>query len=261
MTGYINQLKLTAMCIIIVNKAGTLPKKTIYNCWDSNPDGAGLMYVDHAGKIVIDKELMKKKLFYQSYIHARKVTSGTIILHFRIGTSGKKDYVNCHPFEVNSQLSFCHNGIISETTLPGSPISDTVVFNIEYLQKLPENWLQSEVIKSLVSKFIGSSKLAFLDGSGQVTLINEHLGHWDEQLNNWYSNYSYVQDEYNFNTWILPTKKNKKARQWHEENVKYNSYRGDCCEYCGKVLISDREYNNGICDKCYGYFYSDIQPY
>lgn len=252
------------MCIIIVNKQGMLSKTALYNCWDSNPDGAGLMYAEN-GKIVIEKELMKKKLFYNLYRDIRKRHNDTIILHFRIGTSGKKDFVNCHPFEVNSDLAFCHNGIIPETTLPGSPISDTVVFNQNYLQKLPENWIESPVIKELIASFIGSSKLAFLHASGQVTLINSHLGHWDTMKENWYSNYSYIRDEYNFNTWVKPSKENKLARYWHEDNYKGYSlpslHEPSVCEYCGKPLFSKFDQDNGICRECYNYFYDEDAKY
>ncbi len=86
------------MCIIVLNTKEHLSKKILKVCWESNNDGAGLMYAIEE-KLNIFKELKDFNSFYDYYSTLRSEFKKTIIaLHFRIATSGNIDTNNIHPF-------------------------------------------------------------------------------------------------------------------------------------------------------------------
>jgi predicted glutamine amidotransferase len=177
------------MCIAILNqkKAGRLPKSQIKNSWDNNDMGAGLLW-DKGGKLNVFKtydydEFIDK---YNSLRDDKDV--GNIVLHFRIATSGYNGEHNLHPFLVNDNLGFVHNGVIQG--LGNKQFSDTYEFN-DMLKKFNHNFVNCDMTKYFISSYIGYSKLVFLDNEGRFTIINEELGKWVD--GNWYSNDSYKQ--------------------------------------------------------------------
>lgn len=173
------------MCIAILNTKSTLPSGYIKNSWDNNNQGGGLLFV-RAGKLDTFKTYNYKE-FLNKYNELRKDKKiKTIVLHFRIATSGFEKYVNLHPFLVRNDLGFVHNGIISG--LGNNERSDTYEFN-ETLKKLPVNFLRNDSILELISKYIGYSKLVFLDSQNKHTIVNEGLGIWEG--GDWFSNDSY----------------------------------------------------------------------
>jgi hypothetical protein len=142
------------MCIAILNtsKAGRLPKKQIQNSWDNNDMGSGLLW-NKDGKLNVFKSYDYDD-YLEKYNDLRDDKSiGNIVLHFRIATSGYDGEHNLHPFLVNDDLGFVHNGIIKG--LGNKTFSDTYEFN--------------DMLK--------------------YTIINEGLGKWSG--GNWYSNDSY----------------------------------------------------------------------
>ncbi|SKA33139.1 Glutamine amidotransferases class-II [Chitinophaga eiseniae] len=179
------------MCIAILNTKDTLSRTTFRTCWQNNPDGAGIAYYD-SGTIKITKEMDCVDRLYESYRTLRKHNRHPMILHFRIATSGSVDADNCHPFEVGYGMVMAHNGIIDNVS-PTATISDTRIFISEILNYLPEDFLYNAGIRELIGGFIDSSKLVFLDRYGMYHIINERLGHWDDDHSNWYSNYSYLE--------------------------------------------------------------------
>ena len=176
------------MCLAIVNIKGTIPRQSLLNAWQSNPDGGGLLYI--SGEQLKDfKELKDFNKFYNFYINLRvRRNKKTILIHFRWATAGKVDIANCHPFYVDKKLGFIHNGIISGVGVDPNK-SDTVLFNKTVLQAFPENFLDNRETVDIIAENIGNSKLCFMDNNGEVKIINERLGHWYEE--NWYSNNSY----------------------------------------------------------------------
>lgn len=176
------------MCIAILNKKSTLSLETIQNSWDNNNQGGGLLYVESG--ILTSFKTFDHSEFIKKYYDVRANISTPIVLHFRIATSGtsKENTDNLHPFFVNQNLAFVHNGVISG--LGNKKHSDTNQFNTQILQKLPVNFLQNSGIIELIKDRIGYSKLIFLDSKNRYTIINESLGHWD-QSGNWFSNDSY----------------------------------------------------------------------
>lgn len=176
------------MCIIIYKPKGKIiPKESLAASWKNNPHGGGFMYVKE-GHIRIVKTVESFALWYEMYEKANPFKHDMVI-HFRIGSSGPRNLVNCHPFSVNSNLAFCHNGIMPFDVSKDSPISDTVIFGRDVLQHLPAGFQHNKAILYLISVYIGHGKIVMLDKKGNVVIINEDYGHW---LNgSWYSNYSY----------------------------------------------------------------------
>lgn len=172
------------MCIAILNNRNKLKKEYLNNCWENNPEGAGLLY-NNKGKLTVFKSYNKKE-FIKKYSKVREEINGKIVLHFRIATSGYEPYVNLHPFLVNESLGFVHNGIISG--LGDNQYSDTFYLN-ETLKKFNHKFLECEATEELICGRINSSKLIFLDNQENHKIINEHLGVWDD--GDWFSNESY----------------------------------------------------------------------
>jgi hypothetical protein len=177
------------MCIAILNEPNkVIDYITLQNCWDNNRDGAGMLYIEN-GKLKVHKEMDSFKNFYDAYLKARENDmTKKIVLHFRISTHGKVNKTNCHPFLVNNDLGFVHNGIISG--LPYSAdYSDTFMFNKHILKKMPNGFLTHSGIVTMMEEFISYSKLIFLDAQNNSKIVNEEKGLWDD--GNWYSNTTY----------------------------------------------------------------------
>tara|TARA_B100001250_G_scaffold387403_1_gene384752 strand:+ start:4048 stop:4917 length:870 start_codon:yes stop_codon:yes gene_type:complete len=161
----------------------------LLNSFESNPDGVGYSYIN-SGKLVTKKYRSYDK-FVKAYNKDIKNYSSKspFLLHFRLATHGEhKGTINVHPFKVMNGLVFAHNGIINKVD-DDKVLSDTQVFNRDVLQKLSSNFLKSDGVKELISSYIGTSKLAFLNKDGSYDIINESLGHWLDGI--WYSNKSY----------------------------------------------------------------------
>jgi hypothetical protein len=176
------------MCIAILNQkiGGTLPSTTIYNSWENNDMGAGLLWNNSNNELLSFKTYDYDE-FYNKYTELREDDDvHNIVLHFRIATSGINGIHNLHPFIVNDDLGFVHNGVISG--LGNKEFSDTYEFN-EMLKGFSHDFVTCQTTKALLEEYIGYSKLVFLRGNGDFDIFNEDLGHWDS--GNWYSNDSY----------------------------------------------------------------------
>jgi len=235
------------MCIAILNTQNTLTKETLKQCWKSNPDGAGMIYTNN-GQLVTFKEMTNFDKFYKEYSKQRKINkTSNFILHFRIATSGKIDRANCHPFSVNKNLAFVHNGMININQLNAN-VSDTYTFNELILKKLPATFLNNHAILDLIENYISYSKLIFLDSDNIASILNEDLGHWDAD-NNWYSNNSYQ---------CTYTKtKVAKAQSYDNYQFDIDSYNSgyyndtDICSNCDNYSATySREYSSYLCYDC-----------
>lgn len=190
------------MCIIMVKpKNVQMPKRNILeNCWDNNPDGAGLMFPKN-GKIVIDKGYMEKEKLLARLKKLEKEVNlyeTPLVLHCRIKTSGKVNPSCTHPFPLadnfeymkqlrsTSDIGIAHNGVISmcETS---KKESDTMIFTKNYLfplQKKIPNMLEDKLITDLITEVVG--KMAVMT-VGQVYLF----GHFYKKDGIYYSNSTY----------------------------------------------------------------------
>lgn len=182
------------MCIAIYKPAGvTLSKDLLKNCAEANRDGCGFTYINES-YTGVRKLFIKKSLdfetFYAQYERATRVNNDSpFLVHFRIKTHGNTDKANCHPFMIDNDSVFIHNGIISGVGFDADK-SDTRLFNEKVLQVLPSGWESNEAIRLMVGEFIGQSKIVTMNVEGDVQIINEEKGHWHNKC--WFSNSSYV---------------------------------------------------------------------
>jgi hypothetical protein len=185
------------MCIAILTTPGTYITKTQFqNSWENNYNGAGFMYNDDNNKLHVVKEMLNWETLYKKYEKAReKYPNATFGLHFRISNRGVINRENCHPFKVNNELAFIHNGTVMNVDSHHAK-SDTNIFNREILRKLPQidvDYLDNPAVKQILEEFIGRSKMVFLDNYGNFSILNEfeHGGYWENGI--WYSNDSHEQ--------------------------------------------------------------------
>jgi len=216
-----------------------LPDEYIKNSWDNNDQGAGLLWNDNG--VLKTYKTFSYKSFLKKYKEVRKQTSGKIVLHFRIATSGYMGKGNLHPFLVNQGLGFVHNGVISG--LGNNQHSDTYQFN-EMLKDLPSNFLESATILEFISAYIGSSKLVFLDALGNHTIVNEKLGHWAGD--DWFSNTSYM--AYNDYYWAG----NSKVSKPHSNSQTWDDYYNPKT----KAIAPNNSFTDDI-----RYYFDDVTDY
>lgn len=177
------------MCIIIFAENGQIPKSHLKESLGVNPHGWGFMQPDGDGSLQIIKG-MGKAQFWKHWRQRRKEVP--TVFHARFATHGKRDCDTCHPFAIPGHpgLGVAHNGILTKHADDKSELSDTQIFIKKILAHLPKGFTKHSGVKKLMEEYIGYNKLVFLNSKGEVTFINEKLGHWSN--NRWYSNYSYV---------------------------------------------------------------------
>jgi predicted glutamine amidotransferase len=192
------------MCIIVYKpKNVKLPdRKILRNCYLNNDDGAGYMFVDN-GKVQIRKGFDDFNKFYKAVLKDYDI-SKSMVLHFRISTSGGINAGATHPFplsysfdEMKKTVNECnvgiaHNGVIRltepTTTESASGINDTMKFIKTYMNI----FLDSDGTERLTPKDINlinnmtNSKLAILYNNDTVQLTN--ILAWKEQDGVYYSN-------------------------------------------------------------------------
>ena len=208
------------MCIIVIKPINEpLPNEEIFkNCFINNPDGAGIMYTLNE-KVIINKGLMSIKYFTDTLNKIKKIVNVDLvpmIFHFRIGTHGKNNQGNTHPFPISDEkeilqkinnvtnVGICHNGIIQLCNKTVKNMSDTMMFisdYITYFQKSNPEFYLDENILHIISNMT-DSKFAFMDKYGRISTIGKY-----EKIDGiYYSNTTY-QNYYSMYTF--------------EENVKY----------------------------------------
>lgn len=195
------------MCIIVYKpKNVNFPnKKTLKNCFENNPDGAGFMYTSD-GVVNIKKGYKNFSSFYKALQDSRKETGDSVpyVLHFRISTQAGTRQDCCHPFPLSAKMDdlrllesatkigIAHNGIISLTSesKAGLTYSDTMRFITEYLSLIiqDKNFYKNKKTLKLIERLIDSSRLAILDEDGNGTTIGKG---WTIDNDIYYSNTSY----------------------------------------------------------------------
>ena len=176
------------MCVIVMKPAGaeTPSLSVLENCWNSNPDGAGVA-ISCRGDVRISKGFMTfsaLKAFYEAE-QLDKRFSQAMVFHFRIGTHGFKDQGNTHPFPVcatpeelralegRHPLAAAHNGIMTiKIDADKKQISDTGQFLIDC-----HNVAGGDPVKHWKDNrsVVGWGKLAVLYPRNRFAL----LGSWD----------------------------------------------------------------------------------
>lgn len=189
------------MCIIMAKPKGVaLPSKETFRiCYTNNPDGCGFMYVKD-GQVIIRKGFMGYKNMYKEIKGLGD--DKAVVVHFRIGTSGKNDQKTCHPYPISDDIKdlqrcylktdvgMVHNGIVPGYIDKNFPeLNDTQVFIRDFLSKMKiinDKFYVYPEIQDLLEDITGS-KLAFLDNEENI----HYVGHFTEEDGVKYSNYNY----------------------------------------------------------------------
>lgn len=230
------------MCIAIYKPAGkVIEEDVLKTCATNNKDGCGFAYIntDHLGvKRIKVKKTMDFEIFIRQYKRACKNNPDSpFLIHFRIATHGEVSKFNCHPFVVDEDVVFVHNGMISDVA-KDTRKSDTQMFNEEILKGLhPEDLVYNNTIKRLLEEFIGwNSKLIFMNIDGDIQICNEKKGNWEDGC--WYSNTSWK------------PKVSKTVYPIAKSNSSWNYRNGYGYEYEEK---EDTVFSYEPCDMCGGY--------
>jgi len=194
------------MCIAIVKPFDVkFDMETYKHCYKVHPDGWGFSLAqDDGNSLTVVKDITSFEHFARE---VEQYEDHTLLIHFRKSTGGALDQGNCHPFRVGGDLVFMHNGTIS-CPMTIKDRSDTYNFNEHVLKpiydQLGADLVDNAGIKLMAEKYIGYSKIAFLDTSGQHYLWNDKdwVTHTDGHL---YSNTSYK--PYAATTYSLPPKR------------------------------------------------------
>jgi len=178
------------MCIIAIDKKNkSIDKNTFETMYENNPDGFGGMYA--ANNKIISYKCFNVESAYNWYCkHKKKYPESVFILHFRISTGGS-GIGNTHPFKVNNDCFFVHNGHFSGFGDKIKNQSDTNEIR-NLLKLLPANFLDIGICKKLIRNLCGvSNKLVFLNSNGYITIFNDDL--FTKDKNGFlFSNNSYI---------------------------------------------------------------------
>ena len=209
------------MCIAIYKPADKeISDDVLKICYTNNKDGCGFAYInkDHKGiKRIKIKKSMDFDVFLKQYKRAIEVNpESPFLIHFRIGTHGVRTNYNCHPFRIDDETVFIHNGVISGVGTDEKK-SDTQLFNDVVLKRLPKGLLTHPTIKFLIEDFIGYSKLITLDINGSVNIYNEKKGEWVDGI--WFSNNGYKEKP----VYVPPTRADNgrfvSQKPWYQQAV------------------------------------------
>jgi predicted glutamine amidotransferase len=179
------------MCIAILKPEGKrLSRKCLESCYNSNRDGAGFAYYDPAiNEVCIRKGYFNFDKFYEEFNEFQHLKC---LVHFRVATHREVNGKNCHPWRVNDDLVFIHNGTISGMSSDSS-LSDTGNFCNDVVKQLLEanpEFYKHNIFKWLIENSVGTwNKLIFLSSDGFHLIANEKEGHWDSGC--WFSTTAY----------------------------------------------------------------------
>jgi predicted glutamine amidotransferase len=190
------------MCIAILKPEGVLLSNKIFsNSFGWHSDGAGFISFNPETKEYVNKKgFFTLEDFLKSY---KPYERNLCLIHFRKSTGGSRNEENCHPFMLNENLGFVHNGMIS-IDIENEAKSDTWHFNemLKGLVNKNPDLLKNKAFISLLERYIGYSKIVFLNSDGEAVFLNKQLG--ITSVNNvWYSNNTYRHDINNIGTYCF----------------------------------------------------------
>lgn len=179
------------MCIILACKPHRRPTADVLRtCWAHNPDGGGIMWAER-GHVEISKGLMTRGDLERAI--AQVPEDAPLIIHMRIGTSGGFGPEVTHPYPVTDGLEalhaldvecavgIAHNGVLPYPTDTARGVSDTVYYVSHVVAPLAHKrttrraggLLRSHKALRRLKVTSRGSRLALLDGSGDVRLIGD----------------------------------------------------------------------------------------
>lgn len=198
------------MCVICyIPKEVELPRKErIRAMWDSNPDGAGLFWIEN-GKVHISKGYFNFETFYKDILIVKDYNY-ELAIHMRIATAGGISQRMCHPFPISNKASdmfnldgvydsaIMHNGVIHiNNRKEYSDTAEFVVTNL-YSRYLTDRRFYNHLSEKATRKLeesISGSRMIFFGGDGSIKMI----GNWTEKNGCYYSNLNFEWRERKYN--------------------------------------------------------------
>lgn len=165
------------MCIIVTKIKGAkpLPKEIFENCWDNNPNGAGILYNDGKCSVLL-KGLMKKEDFMEKVKEANRKEC-SFVIHTRIATHGSVKPENTHPF-VSKTLGFAHNGTMN--IKPTQDMTDSETFFLGTIADKTMSWCKEN--KFLLDLATDGSRCVVFDmTTGEMLHLCEEDWETDEK--------------------------------------------------------------------------------
>lgn len=180
------------MCVIIAKqRKDRMPTaKELVSCFNTNPDGAGFMYLEK-GQVVIDKGYMTWKTFARRYNELLKQHNNfknePLVIHFRIGTSGGNVAMNTHPYPISNKIDdlhklhfktdvgVAHNGVISDYAPEGDDYNDTAEYIMSWMSnvtKFDKKFYTRRFYQDMMRQMT-YSKFAFLDKTGEIYTVGD----------------------------------------------------------------------------------------
>lgn len=191
------------MCIIIVaNKNKKIPSEHIKLASELNCDGFG-MSASVNNKLFVYKSIsINSDDIIKLYNSIRQVSTGDIVLHFRLATHGDVSDKLCHPFYVNKDLVMFHNGVIRDSVSGynehSKNESDTKAFVNNVLKNFKKGFQNNKTVMNMISTSVGEyNSLCFLDNTGKTNYTSS--GKWVEYNGILYSNPDVLDDYENCN--------------------------------------------------------------
>lgn len=253
------------MCIIVAKGTGReLPDRDVLKtCFENNPDGAGYMILKaDEEKIRINKGFMSFKKFRRALAKENITEDDLVVLHFRIGTSGKKKAAtHTHPFplslredrlkslRISTQMALAHNGVMNAYADEIKDFSDTMAFTKKVVASkyVKDSIFESKALQTLVSDHLRGDRLVIMDAERRTFLM---FNDWEEDEGIYYSNSSYKRSRTN---WGVV----KVDNDYDYSNHYYGNNRKDhfeSCEECGINYVTTEyrdEYYMYLCHTCY----------
>lgn len=231
------------MCVILFKSQNcALPsKKEIKSMWNTNPDGAGIMWQKNNGKVNFIKGFMScKKLIKHLFSNQEELVKAKVAIHFRITTHGGTSEGNTHPFVADMNVSphllsgtanyvLMHNGML--TVKPREKnISDSAELALRAgSYENPRYFLEQ------INDLVDDNKI-ILFVKGEEPLF---IGDWEEKDGFIYSNLNH--------DFIKPSKKYPYNYydydfKYDYDNYKANYYNGDSYYEDGYNKADDSKY-------------------
>ena len=229
------------MCMLIFHPKDAEPfaRSEFADFHRRNPHGFGAAWIGAAdGELRYAKGLETLDAQWERYQELRETSTGDLVLHWRLRTSGPVAPAQCHPFVANDTTLVFHNGILSWRST--AELSDTQCFIADHLEpalrKRRSGKVTKKLHKSLAAKIGSGNKLAlWTAGEKRPRIVGEYRGLWHR--GRWYSN-TYA--------WAMPSYYT--AQRVTAARRTYSSLDMDDSEYNddGSVRWDDEEWVNGM---------------
>lgn len=243
----------TTMCVIIHKPAGIQLGKDssdllriLQDAAAMNRDGFGIQAWDkQSGKLVTNWKHAtdQAKILEVAYANLDRIDL-EVVAHWRLATHGEIIEANCHPFPINSKLSFFHNGVLGGfgSAVKGREKSDTLDFVESVLRPQFGRWRSkpSDWHSKLLAKHAQGQRFAVTNHRGEVW----RFGSWVEQDGVWYSNDWLLEDAYGYakdwRRWDW-----RDELEWDSELHEYVPVKSVRCECFGDICGGDHDLDFG----------------